>query len=122
MCNVRAFGVAAPVLFEDAAISLATEHESFDSHCRDKFRKPMSGETSYIQASGNAEKRTDTSYQPKPLSSIQCYYCKEFGHYKRECPKLARKNQIQSGNNGSYTNGLGDSSKAPGAEKINQGN
>lgn len=33
---------------------------------------------------------------PKDKSDIQCRYCKEYGHYKNECPKLLGRNNTNN--------------------------
>ena len=34
-----------------------------------------------------------------PLSQVQCFECKEFGHYKTSCPKLMAKQQMEAARN-----------------------
>lgn len=100
------------------AISLAVEYEAFDINC--KLRKPRVGEVcrfekeegnAYAIAQGNAYNRPHVSRENGAWDKgkIQCYYCKQLGHYKRECPKLQRitENTIPA---------------VPGTETIGQGN
>lgn len=35
----------------------------------------------------------DLGGQSKSKKNIQCYYCKKYGHYKFECPKLKNKEE-----------------------------
>jgi hypothetical protein len=35
----------------------------------------------------------DIGSQSKSKKNVQCYYCKKYGHYKSECPKLKNKEE-----------------------------
>ena len=42
--------------------------------------------------SNDRQEVTKKKYPPKDLSKIQCYKCKQFGHYKSDCPELKDDN------------------------------
>ena len=42
--------------------------------------------------------------QPFDISNIECHYCKEKGHFIRDCIKLKRKRERDQRNNGNPTN------------------
>ena len=97
------------------AISLAIEYEAFDSSSKDKVRKPISGEICQFEASGgNNAGRYYNNQSSQERRNDACFYCKEIGHYKRDCPKLRRK----------YNAGPGDPPPRPdqGSSDPNQGN
>jgi hypothetical protein len=35
----------------------------------------------------------DSEGRSKSKKNVQCYYCKKYGHYKSECPKLKNKEE-----------------------------
>jgi len=39
----------------------------------------------------------ESSFLQKDMSKVQCYYCKEYGHYARDCPKLKKGGKATAG-------------------------
>lgn len=101
------------------AISLAVEYETFAQSKKSKASpsKPVAGVHQVEAISGTSEmqtlcaavselksdlktlKETRQEYKPRDKKEVECFYCKQKGHYKRECPKLADKNSAGKSSN-----------------------
>ena len=72
------------------AISLATEFEAVENQIqREKLRKPQNGGLCRLE--GSNEKNEPRHSNDRDMSQVQCYYCKQMGHYKRYCPKRPKQ-------------------------------
>ena len=85
------------------AISLAVEYEAFDSNCKDRIKKPTvrQGEVFQVQDTTGPEVGSGSSWDK---GKIQCFYCKQLGHFKRECPKLQKMLEQQRAGQQSHGN------------------
>ena len=54
--------------------------------------------------SGSRKKKRD-------ISKIQCYGCQEYGHYKRDCPKIKKDNNKRGREEGHITEKVEDAEK-----------
>lgn len=59
-----------------------------DNRAEGLFVKGCSENSSNL---GGRSSERDLGGQSKSKKNIQCYYCKKYGHYKSECPKLKNK-------------------------------
>ncbi|GAB2237228.1 hypothetical protein Droror1_Dr00027110 [Drosera rotundifolia] len=67
------------------------------------------GNSSGSKKRGKSRGRSASRSRDRDMSQVQCYYCKDFGHMKLQCPKLSEKKK----------NGKG---KAPEDKNDKQGN
>lgn len=82
------------LLYGKDTVSLEQVQSSLVSHCTQKRSSFEDGESAALAVqSGNREKKSDgrSGWSNGSSSSsrgkgVQCYYCKEFGHVKRDCP------------------------------------
>ena len=90
------------------AISLAIEYEAFQAGNKDKLRKPINKTGELCTLSSSSDKTNDQNSEKKPSwqsrnndqsdrnkksdkSNVECHYCKNKGHYIRDCRKLKWK-------------------------------
>ena len=113
-----------------AAVTLATTCEAFDDgNDADRLRKPRA-EVMNVQPESTSARpvvaaveqteqnnapvlelikamqerlvKLEERRKPRPKSEVDCFHCKEKGHYRRECPKL-KSRQAQAGPSNSAT-------------------
>lgn len=79
------------------------------SYQRKQNARSIPGKSSAMLTSVKKSGRGNNSNRPGPnrkpkfkkpidMSKIQCYECKEFGHFKTKCPKLGKNQQSKEGN------------------------
>ncbi|GFS34576.1 hypothetical protein Acr_00g0034760 [Actinidia rufa] len=98
-------------VFNDT-VSLEQVQSSLVSHCTKKRSSFEDGESAALAVqSGNRGKKSDgrSGWSNGSSSSsrgkgVQCYYCKEFGHVKRDCP--LRKDKGKKSDDASSCNSL----------------
>jgi hypothetical protein len=61
-----------------------------DNQAGSLFVKDRSENSSNLRGRSNER---DLRGQSKSNKNVQCYYCKKYGHYKSECPKLKNKEE-----------------------------
>jgi hypothetical protein len=61
-----------------------------DSHAYATRFKRNGGKKKFDSRNKNSRRRPNQQ-RKKDLSKVQCYGCHKFGHYKSECPELAKK-------------------------------
>ncbi|GFS44993.1 hypothetical protein Acr_00g0093470 [Actinidia rufa] len=82
------------LLYGKDTVSLEQVQSSLVSHCTQKRSSFEDGESAALAVqSGNRGKKSDSrsgwsngSSSSSRGKGVQCYYCKEFGHVKRDCP------------------------------------
>lgn len=90
------------------AISLAIEYEAFQAGNKDKLRKPINKTGELCAVSPSSDKTNEQNNEKKPSwqprnkdqsytnkttdkSNVECYFCRNMGHYKRDCRKYKWK-------------------------------
>ncbi|GFY80950.1 hypothetical protein Acr_01g0007590 [Actinidia rufa] len=104
--------LATTLLYEKDTVSLEQVQSVLVSHCTKKRSSFKDGEsaTLAIQRVNRGKKSNDKSGGSNESNSnsrgkgVQCYYCKEFGHVKRDCP--LRKNKGKKCDDASSCNSL----------------
>jgi hypothetical protein len=118
------------------AISLAVEYEAFDPNSKSKKPTVKPGEFFRIDGAngnghqGNQANRQQNDYGQKSKwdkSTVRCFRCNEFGHYKSECPKSRNETNSRFQNSDQIVNqpsvrGGNPSQGSTGDKTQNQGN
>jgi hypothetical protein len=58
-----------------------------------QFKKKKSGSKKKGKSKGTGSSRTPTKDRPEPKADAECFFCKEKGHWKRNCLKYLAENK-----------------------------